>query len=81
MLDFIKFDDDFAIVKMRPPQELHGKTIDQCQPRHRFGVNVVGVKSPGKEFVYAQPETVVAKGDTIIVSGDVRKLEHFADHI
>ncbi|GGE75626.1 potassium transporter [Nesterenkonia cremea] len=79
MLDFIKFDDDFAIVKMRPPKDLHGKTIDQCQPRKRHGVNVVGVKSPGKDFVYAQPDTKVSAGDTIIVSGDVTVLEGFAD--
>lgn len=80
MLDFIKFDDGFAIVKMRPPRELHGKTIDQCQPRRRHNVNVVGVKSPGKDFVYAQPDTLVSAGDTIIVSGDVSQLEYFADH-
>ncbi|MFC6384641.1 potassium channel family protein [Nesterenkonia lacusekhoensis] len=79
MLDFIKFDDDFAIVKMRPPKDLHGKTIDQCQPRKRHGVNVVGVKPPGKDFVYAQPDTKVSAGDTIIVSGDVTVLEGFAD--
>ncbi len=80
MLDFIQFDDDFAIVKMRPPKQLQGKTIDECQPRRKFDVNVVGVKSPGREFVYAQPDTVVSEGDTIIVSGDVRRLEQFAEH-
>ncbi|GAB3849040.1 TrkA family potassium uptake protein [Nesterenkonia populi] len=80
MLDFIKFDDDFAIVKMRPPKVLHGKTIDQAQPRKKLGVNVVGVKSPGEDFVYAQPDTLVSAGDTIVVSGDVSRLEYFADH-
>ncbi|WP_022873040.1 potassium channel family protein [Nesterenkonia alba] len=80
MMDFIKFDDDFAIVKMRPPKALHGKTIDQAQPRKRHRVNVLGVKSPGKDFVYAEPDTVVSAGDTIIVSGDVSQLEWFADH-
>lgn len=79
MLDFITFDDGFAIVKMRPPKDLQGKTIDQCQPRKRHGVNVVGVKSPGKDFVYAQPDTEVLADDTIIVSGDVTVLEDFAD--
>lgn len=79
MLDFITFDDGFAIVKMRPPKDLQGKTIDQCQPRKRHGVNVVGVKSPGKDFVYAQPDTEVREDDTIIVSGDVTVLEDFAD--
>ena len=80
MVDFIKFDDDFAIVKMHPPRALRGKTIDQSQPRKHHKVNVVGVKSPGKEFVYAQPDTLVSPGDTIVVSGDVSHLEWFADH-
>lgn len=60
MMDFIKFDDDFAIVKMRPPKALQGKTINESQPRKRHQVNVVGVKSPGKDFVYAQPDTKVS---------------------
>lgn len=80
MVDFIKFDDDFAIVKMYPPKALRGKTIDESQPRKHHKVNVVGVKSPGKEFVYAQPDTLVSAGDTIVVSGDVSHLEWFADH-
>lgn len=81
MMDFIKFDDDFAIVKMRPPKALQGKTIDESRPRKQHSVNIVGVKSPGKAFVYAQPETLISPGDTIVVSGDVTDLEHFANHI
>lgn len=79
MMDFIKFDDDFAIVKMRAPLALQGKSIDQSQPRKTHGVNVVGVKSPGREFAYAQSDTIVSEKDTIVVSGDVIKLERFAD--
>lgn len=78
LMDFIKFDDDFAIVKMPPPRCMQGMTIEQAHPRDRHGVNVVGVKSPGRDFVYAQPDTLVSTGDTIIVSGDVSNLERFA---
>lgn len=81
MMDFIKFDDDFAIVKMRPPKALQGKTIDQSQPRKHHKVNIVGVKSVGQDFVYAQPDTLVSSGDTIVVSGDVAHLEWFADRV
>lgn len=79
MLDFIAFDDGFAIVKMHPPRALQGRTIADSQPRRKMQVNVVGVKSPGQEFVYAQPETIIQPGDTIVVSGDVHQLERFAD--
>lgn len=80
MMDFIKFDDDFAIVKMRPPRALQGRTIDQSQPRKHHKVNIVGVKPPAQDFVYAQPDTLISAGDTIVVSGDVAHLEWFADY-
>ena len=58
MLDFIEFDDDFAIVKMYPPKPIRGITLAESQVRRKYGITVVGVKSPGKEFTYATAETV-----------------------
>ena len=78
LLDFIEFDDDFAIVKMRPPREVQGMTLADSDIRQRFGVTVVGVKSPGKDFTYAVPETVVAAHDLLIVSGRTGQIEKFS---
>ena len=78
MLDFIEFDDDFAIVKMRPPREVQGMTLADSDIRQRFGVTVVGVKSPGKDFTYAVPETMVAAHDLLIVSGRTGQIEKFS---
>jgi trk system potassium uptake protein TrkA len=41
-------------------------------------MTVVGVKSPGKEFTYATPDTVVSNHDLIIVSGNSARIEKFA---
>lgn len=78
LMDFIEFDDDFAIVKMRPPREVQGMTLADSDIRKRFGVTVVGVKSPGKDFTYAVPETVVAAHDLLIVSGRPGQIEKFS---
>ena len=78
LMDFIEFDDDFAIVKMRPPREVQGKTLAQSDIRQRYGVTVVGVKSPGKDFTYAVPETMVAAHDLLIVSGRTELIEKFS---
>ncbi|WP_324649486.1 TrkA family potassium uptake protein [Georgenia sp. H159] len=78
MLDYIEMEDGFTIVKMRPPRETHGFTIGQSQIRARYGVTVLGVKSPGEAFEYATEETLIHPGDTIIVSGDSSLLETFA---
>ncbi|MET1043895.1 MAG: TrkA family potassium uptake protein [Microbacteriaceae bacterium] len=78
MLDFIEFDDEFALVKMYPPKSVRGMTLAESQVRRKYGISVVGVKSPGKEFTYATPETVVSSHDLIIVSGNSRDIEKFA---
>ncbi|EFV93596.1 MULTISPECIES: potassium channel family protein [Dietzia] len=80
MMDFIEFDESFAIVKMRPPRDVIGHSIDYCHPRRRHKVNIVGIKTPGGPFQYAQPETIIGADDVIIVSGHVRDLERFADY-
>ncbi len=78
MIDFIEFDDDFAIVKMYPPKPVRGMSLTQSQVRKKFGVTIVGIKSPGKEFTHATPETVISNHDVIIVSGKSMEIERFA---
>lgn len=78
LIDYIEFDDGFAIVKMTPPQEAVGFTLQQSQIRGKYGVTVVGVKSPGQDFTHARPETKVHAGDTIIVSGPTALIERMA---
>ena len=76
--DFIEFDDGYAIIKTRPPQEAIGFTLEQSQLRSKYGVTVVGVKSPGQDFTYAVPQTKVMQGDTLIVAGKTEWLEKLA---
>ncbi|MCS5722774.1 TrkA family potassium uptake protein [Herbiconiux sp. CPCC 203407] len=78
MLDFIEFDDDFALVKMYPPKPIRGLNLTESGVRSKYHVTVVGVKSPGKPFTYATESTVVSNHDLIIVSGKSSDIEVFA---
>ncbi|MGN6325664.1 potassium channel family protein [Pseudolysinimonas sp.] len=78
MLDYIQFDEDFAIVKMRAPRPLRGIPLGQSGLRSKHGVTVVGVKSPGSDFTYATTETVLHDDDIVLVSGASDALERFA---
>ncbi|MFB2579753.1 TrkA family potassium uptake protein [Herbiconiux sp. P15] len=78
MLDFIEFDDDFALVKMYPPKPIRGLNLTESGVRSKYHVTVVGVKSPGKPFTYATETTVVSNHDLIIVSGKSSDIEVFA---
>jgi trk system potassium uptake protein TrkA len=77
LLDYIEVEDGFTIVKMRPPKETHGFTLEQAKVRSKYGVTIIGVKSPGVEFQYATPETRISPTDLLIVSGPAELLERF----
>ena len=78
MIDFIEFDDGFAIAKTRSPMETHSKTLAQSNVRKRHGITVVGYKRRHEDFVYAKPDTEIKPGDHLIVAGPTRMVERFA---
>jgi trk system potassium uptake protein TrkA len=78
VIDFIEFDDGFAIVKTAAPAEAFGQSLGSSGLRSRYGVTVVGVKRPGENFTYATAETVIEPGDLLIVSGKTEEVERFA---
>ncbi|WP_244461477.1 TrkA family potassium uptake protein [Rhodococcus sp. ZPP] len=79
MMDYIEFDDGFAMVKTTPPATVIGKRLGETTVRSTYGVTVVAIKRPGEGFTYATAETVIEPGDTIIVSGQVRDTERFSE--
>ena len=78
MLDYIEVEDGFTIVKMRPPKETHNFRLDQLDLRSKYGVQLIGVKSPGEDFEYAGKDTVIHPDDLLVVAGDGELLERFA---
>ncbi|GAA3910161.1 potassium channel family protein [Actinoplanes auranticolor] len=78
MLDYIEFDDGFAIAKVRAPKDAIGRSLADIGLRSKWGVTVVGTKLPGEDFTYARPETIVPGGCILIVAGDTTKVERFA---
>lgn len=78
MLDFIKFDDEFVMAKMYPPKPIRGLSLRDAAIRSKHRITIVGVKRPGQEFTYAQPETVISNHDLIIVAGNSEQVERFS---
>ncbi|HZF90253.1 TrkA family potassium uptake protein [Streptomyces sp.] len=79
MLDYIEFEDDFAMVKTTPPADIVGKRLAESTVRTRYGITVVAIKRPGQDFTYATADTVVEDHDTIIVAGRTRQTERFSE--
>ena len=78
MIDFIEFDDTFAIAKTNAPPEAWNRTLAEADIRKKHGITVVGVKRRNEDFVHARPDTGIREGDLLIVSGPTTLVEGFA---
>ena len=78
MIDFIEFDDGFAIAKTRAPSEMHGKPLSESRIRQSQHITVVGIKRLNQDFIYALPETVIEPDDLLVVAGATAHVERFA---
>jgi trk system potassium uptake protein len=79
MLDFIEFDDDYALAKAVAPASATGRPLGELRVRSKYGITVVGIKRAGEDFTYATAETVVRPGDIVIVTGRTQAVETFAE--
>jgi trk system potassium uptake protein len=83
MLDYIEVDQDFALVKTKPPRDIVGMPLRESRLRSKYGVTIVAVKgeAEGAEaiFTYATADTVLMYGDIILVVGTIKNVERFAE--
>lgn len=78
LLDFIAFDDDFAIARLSAPEPIVGLPLITSACRQKYDVTVVGVKRAGEAFIHAVPDTLIFPGDELVVSGRIRNIEQFS---
>ena len=78
MLDFIEFEDDFAMAKTRVPEEFAGCTLAESGLRNKYGITVVGVKRPGEPFEFGSHETFITRDAVLIVAGNTDQVRRFA---
>lgn len=79
VIDWIQLDDGFALVETEAPSEMVGRSLGESGVRQRHGVTIVCIKPVGATFTYATADTVVSEGDLLLVAGDTRAADAFAN--
>lgn len=79
MLDWFQLDEQFAMVETEVPAEILGRTLGDVGVRNAFKVTVVAVKPKGGSFTYATADTVLERGDVVVVAGETKAVERFAE--
>ncbi|MEV6813874.1 TrkA family potassium uptake protein [Micromonospora sp. NPDC051296] len=79
LLDFVEFGDAFAIAKLRVPAALAGQTLGEKQLWDRYGVRVIGIKSPDeKRFRYVSDGLELRQESTLVVEGTIDQIQTFS---
>jgi trk system potassium uptake protein TrkA len=79
MIEFVQLDEGFALVELKPPKQIVGRSLGDAQVRTRYGITVVCIKPKGGSFTYATPETVPGPDDILVVAGETDRVEGFAE--
>jgi trk system potassium uptake protein len=79
MIDYIELDEGFALVETLAPKETHGKTLLEASLRAKYDVTVVCIKPGDEPFTYATPDTLISEGDILLVAGETKRVERFAN--
>ena len=78
LLDFLAFDDESAIARLKAPEPIVGLPLVTSECRKKFDVTVVGVKRSGEDFIHAVPDTIIFPEDELVVSGRIANIEKFS---
>lgn len=80
--EYVEVDEDFAMVKTKPAEEIVGVPLRETRLRTTYGVTIVAVKpeaeGPKARFTHATADTVLMYGDQILIVGRIKDVERFA---
>lgn len=77
--DFFEFEDGFSLIQTDAPEEVVGHTIGEVPFSERYGITVVCVKRRNTGFEMAQEDTMIQKGDILIVAGRTQAAQAFSE--
>ncbi|WP_241976168.1 potassium channel family protein [Cryobacterium algoricola] len=78
MQDYLEIGENFAMVKMAPPQETVGIPLAKTRVRPVHGVTVTAFLRGGAGWNYTTLETVLEADDVILVAGETERVEAFS---
>ena len=77
ILDYIELDEEYSIFELTVPEEWEGRTVLQLDLRKKYGVNILGIREGGKLNMTITPETVLTRGNPILLLGRPRTVQKF----
>lgn len=77
LLDYIELSKQYTIAELTVPQCLSGKSLDDVNPRGRFGCSIVAINKPKGIIIAPVAQDTLAEKDVMVVIGTNQQIEQF----
>ena len=82
VIDYMPVVPNFGISKMRPPEQMYGRTLEEVglgSSPDKHGVSVLAIRRGRTSFLHPAKDEEIKPGDVLIVAGDNEHLGHIYD--
>ncbi|MBB3108395.1 trk system potassium uptake protein TrkA [Paenibacillus phyllosphaerae] len=81
LLDYIELSKDYTIAELAVPKCLNGKSLQELNPRGRFGCSIVAINKPQGVIIAPMATEVLAEKDVMVIIGTNSGIEQFEETI
>jgi trk system potassium uptake protein TrkA len=82
VIDYMPIVPNFGISKMRPPDQMHGRTLEEVGlggSPDKHGVSVLAIRRGRTSFLHPAKDEEIKPGDVLIVAGSNEHIGHLYD--
>jgi trk system potassium uptake protein len=79
VLNFIELSKDYSVEEIKIPERMTDKTLRELDLRARFNLSVIAIRQENDINISPSPDKIIDRGDVLVVIGENRDLERFAN--
>ncbi|MBW7455165.1 potassium channel family protein [Paenibacillus sepulcri] len=81
LLDYIELSKDYTIAELAVPKCLNGVSLQDLNPRAKFGCSIVAINKPRGIIIAPTATDVLAEKDVMVVIGTNQQIEQFEESV
>lgn len=78
--EIVNLTDNFKIIEIATPDFWQDKSILDLNVRKKYKISILFIKRDN-EVIYPEAETILLKGDTLLVAGEINKLDNLSNKV
>lgn len=79
VLNFIELSKDYSVEEVKIPEKMTDKSLRELDLRAKYNLSVIAIRHHDDIFISPSPDKIIDHGDVLVVIGENRDLERFAN--